>query len=68
MSDFEKCINCTAETGRYPGCQDHCEYGVKAKREHEAKMKKIRKARAADEMINNTVVRLCEKRRREYNA
>lgn len=63
--DFEKCINCTAETGRYPGCQDHCEYGIKAKKEHEAKRDKIRKARSVDIQKRNYTINHFEKVRRK---
>lgn len=35
----EKCIKCT---DRYPGCQDHCQYGQEAKAERE----RVRTAKA----------------------
>ena len=40
---FKSCKACTAETGRYPGCHDHCDKYAKEKAEWE-RNKAIRNA------------------------
>ena len=65
---FKKCFYCTPETGRHPGCQSNCEHYAKDKAEQLADQEKIRKAKDQEAITINTVVRLLEKRRREFNA
>lgn len=38
----EKCISCN---DRFPGCQDHCEYGIAAKAERQKKKHSKRTSR-----------------------
>lgn len=39
------CRDCTKETGRYPGCHDHCEKYIDYRRTLEEKKKVTRQAR-----------------------
>ena len=65
---FKKCMYCTPETGRHPGCHDTCERYAEDKAKDEAEKKKIHKAKDAEALATNTAVRLQEKRRRDFNA
>ena len=65
---LKKCMYCTPETGRHPGCHDTCEHYAEDKAADEAEKEKIRKTKDAEALATNTAVRLREKRRREFNA
>lgn len=39
MGFFDKCRDCVPPE-RYPGCQDHCAYGIEAKAKYEAAKEK----------------------------
>lgn len=42
-----RCMDCP---DRYPGCQDHCEYGIKLKTERERQKKE--RAKAAEHEVH----------------
>ena len=65
---FKKCMYCTPETGRHPGCHDTCKHYAEEKAADEAEKEKIRKAKDAEALATNTAVKLREKRRRDFNA
>lgn len=65
---FRKCMYCTPETGRHPGCHATCEYYSEDKAQVMAEKEMIRKAKDAEAIATNTAVKLREKRRRDFNA
>ena len=65
---FKKCMYCTPETGRHPGCHATCKHYAEDKAEDIAEKEMIRKAKDAEALATNTAVKLREKRRRDFNA
>lgn len=63
---FEKCRRCTPQTGRKPGCHATCEHYAKARIKHQGDVERIRRARDAEILADNTAVKLTFERRKRY--
>ena len=50
--DDNPCRLCTAETGRHPGCHDHCDKAKEWRKEWDARKARIQKAKDATHMFD----------------
>lgn len=62
MGFFDKCYKCIK---RYPGCQNTCEHGIKAKNALNERNEKIRKAKNAEHEKNYYIAKHYEKVRKK---